>query len=240
MKALDRSSVEVVAEAQALVVGYDSAVVGPINVRLGPGITALLGRNGAGKTTLMRTLCGVVPPIGGRCVVLGMEVTDGAMVRSRVGYLGHDLALARELTVEQNLSFWRQVWESVPDSKLVGHDELFDRFDLTAILGQRVRSLSRGQRQRVEMARLAMTDPDFVVLDEPLTGLDPVYAAQTRELLREWGKTRTVLYSTHSVPEALELADRFLLVRGTDLIDLGNDEHEVSEQSILNHLESVA
>lgn len=239
MKAPERSTLGIVAEAQGLVVGYDSAVVGPIDVRLGPGVTALLGRNGAGKTTLMRTLCGVIPALSGRCAVFGMEVTDGAAVRSRVGYLGHELALARELTAGQNLEFWRQVWESVPDSKLVDNDELIERFDLSAILGQRVRSLSRGQRQRVEMARLAMTDPDFVVLDEPLTGLDPVYAAQTRELLREWGQRRTVLYSTHSVPEALELADRFLLVRGTGLLDLGQDGQEVTEQAILNHLESA-
>lgn len=240
MKATDRGTAGIVAEAHALVVGYDRAVVGPIDVRLGPGITALLGRNGAGKTTLMRTLCGVIPAIAGRCEVFGVEVTDGAAVRSRVGYLGHELALARELTVEQNLTFWRGVWESVPRSELIDHDELVDRFDLAAVLGQRVRSLSRGQRQRVEMARLAMTDPDFVVLDEPLTGLDPVYAAQIRGLLREWGKTRTVLYSTHSVPEALELADRFLLVRGTELIALGHDDGDVTEQAILDHLEPVA
>ncbi|GAA2174866.1 hypothetical protein GCM10009784_14950 [Arthrobacter parietis] len=236
----DRRSAEIVAEAKDLVVGYDRAVVGPINVRLGPGITALLGRNGAGKTTLMRTLCGVIPAVSGRCSVFGRDVSDGAAVRSQVGYLGHELALASALTVKQNLAFWREVWESIPQATLIDHDDLIGRFDLTALLGQRVRSLSRGQRQRVEMARLAMTDPDFVVLDEPLTGLDPVYAAQTRELLREWGETRTVLYSTHSVPEALELADRFLLVQGTDLIDLSHDDSEVTEQIILNHLEPAA
>lgn len=234
------SSVGIVAEAQSLVVGYDRAVVGPIDVRLGPGVTALLGRNGAGKTTLMRTLCGVIPALSGRCAVFGDYVSDGAAVRSRVGYLGHELALARELTVQQNLAFWREVWESVPQIALINHDDLINRFDLSAVLSQRVRSLSRGQRQRVELARLAMTDPDFIVLDEPLTGLDPIHAAQIRKLLREWGKTRTVLYSTHSVPEALELADRFLLVQGMDLIALSHDENDVTEQIILNYLEPAA
>jgi len=240
----EMGSAGIVVEAQDLVVGYDRAVVGPITVGLGPGVTALLGRNGAGKTTLMRTLCGVIPAMSGRCAVFGEDVSDGTAVRSRVGYLGHELALASALTVEQNLSFWREVWDSIPKSTLIDHDELIDRFDLTEVLGRRVRSLSRGQRQRVEMARLAMTDPDVVILDEPLTGLDPVYAAQIRDLLRDWGRTRTVLYSTHSVPEALELADRFLLVRGADLIDLSPDNNQgedaVTEQIILNHLEPAA
>lgn len=80
-----------------------------------------------------------------------------------------------------------------------------------------------------------MTDPEFVVLDEPLTGLDPVYAARTRELLRTWGATRTVLYSTHSVPEALELARDHLAVTGTSVVALGAD---VTESMILDVLES--
>ncbi|WP_424348191.1 ABC transporter ATP-binding protein [Kocuria sp. CH-021] len=241
MRAPDRGPGALTVEAHALVVGYGgAAVLGPVDLQLGPGVTALLGRNGAGKTTLMRTLCGVIPAVSGRCTVFGAPVRDGAVVRSRVGYLGHELALASELTVEQNLTFWRAVRDSVAQATLIEHDALVEQFDLNTILNQRVRTLSRGQRQRVDLARLAMTDPDFVVLDEPLTGLDPVYAARMRELLREWGTTRTVLYSTHSVPEALELAQRYLVVQGTDLIVLGEDGAEVNEQMILNHLGAAA
>ncbi|SMX93207.1 ABC-2 type transport system ATP-binding protein [Brevibacterium sp. Mu109] len=229
------------AHVSRLVAGYgDTEVLGPVDLSLRPGVTALLGRNGSGKTTLMRTLCGIIPALSGTCTVLGSAVADGAAIRSRVGYLGHESALASALTVEENLRFWENITSTYPDAIVVPAEELVERFDLASLMSKKVSSLSRGQRQRVDLARLAMTDPEFIVLDEPLTGLDPVYAAQTRALLSEWGETRTVLYSTHSVPEALELARHFLIVQGRDLIELDCDYEAVTETTILDVLEAHA
>ena len=230
--------------ASGRVAGYgDTEVLGPVDISLGSGVTALLGRNGSGKTTLMRTLCGVIPALAGTCEVLGSPVSDGAPVRSRVGYLGHRSAVATALTVEQNLRFWTDIVGTYPEVTVVPVAELAERFDLAAVMGTSVSALSRGQRQRVDLARLAMTDPEFVVLDEPLTGLDPVYAAQTRALLGGWGENRTVLYSTHSVPEALELAQHYLIVSDRDLVELGaggpgGDGGSVTEASVLEVLEA--
>lgn len=227
------------ATVSGLVAGYgDTEVLGPVDLALQPGVTALLGRNGSGKTTLMRTLCGIIPALDGDCQVLGETVADGAAVRSQVGYLGHESALANALTVEQNLRFWADIASTYPRATVVPAEELAERFDLTVLLDKKVSSLSRGQRQRVDLSRLAMTAPEFIVLDEPLTGLDPVYAAQTRALLSEWGETRTVLYSTHSVPEALELAQHFLIVQGRNLIELDCDREAVTESTILDVLEA--
>lgn len=230
------------ATAAGLVAGYGTTeVLGPVDLSLKSGVTALLGRNGSGKTTLMRTLCGIIPPLSGTCTVLGAAVADGAAVRSRVGYLGHESALAAALTVEQNLRFWADIASTYPQASLFPVRELAERFDLAGLLGKKVSSLSRGQRQRADLARLAMTDPAFVVLDEPLTGLDPVYAAQTRALLSSWGDTRTVLYSTHSVPEALQLAQHYLVVSGRDLVELGAGAPEaVTEATILDVLEGAS
>lgn len=228
------------ATATGLVAGYGTTeVLGPVDLALRPGVTALLGRNGSGKTTLMRTLCGIIPPLHGSCEVLGSAVADGAVVRSRVGYLGHESALASALTVEQNLRFWADITSTYPDATLIPTDELAEQFDLAGLLDTKVSALSRGQRQRVDLARLAMTDPVFIVLDEPLSGLDPVYAAQTRALLGAWGQTRTVLYSTHSVPEALQLARHYLIVNGRDLIELDGPE-AVTEAAILDVLEGAS
>ncbi|MGV0868595.1 ABC transporter ATP-binding protein [Corynebacterium kalidii] len=236
------------AVAADLTVGYgDHTVLGPVDFSLQPGVTALLGRNGSGKTTLMRTLCGIIPPLGGHCTVLGAEVQDSSPVRSRIGYLGHESALASALTVQDNLRFWESVTATYPDVTLLGTRDLVDQFDLGDLLQKKVAQLSRGQRQRVDLARLAMTDPRFIVLDEPLTGLDPVYAAGTRTLLRRWGEERTVLYSTHSVPEALEIAGRFLVVSGTRLVSIGadgdgtddTDGTDVTERTILEALEAT-
>lgn len=233
MSAIDTASVS------GLVAGYgDTEVLGPVDLSLRPGVTALLGRNGSGKTTLMRTLCGIIPALSGTCTVLASVVADGAEVRSRVGYLGHESALASALTVEENLRFWADITSTYPGATVIPAEELVERFDLASLMSKKVSSLSRGQRQRVDLARLAMTDPEFIVLDEPLTGLDPVYAAQTRALLSDWGETRTVLYSTHSVPEALELAQHFLIVQGRDLIELDCDREAVTEATILDVLEA--
>lgn len=222
-----------------LIAGYGALeVFGPINLTLQPGITALLGRNGSGKTTLMRTLCGIIPSLGGTCEVLGTEVSDGALVRSKIGYLGHESALASALTVEQNLRFWRRVTGTYPEVTQLTNEELIAGFDLGALLDRKVSSLSRGQRQRADLARLAMTDPTFIVLDEPLTGLDPVYAAQIRDLISVWGTTRTVVYSTHSIPEALHLAQRFLVIHGRNVVDLDvSKPGVVTEDLILDVLE---
>lgn len=233
MSAIDTASVS------GLVAGYgNTEVLGPVDLSLRPGVTALLGRNGSGKTTLMRTLCGIIPALSGTCTVLASVVADGAEVRSRVGYLGHESALASALTVEENLRFWADITSTYPGATVIPAEELVERFDLASLMSKKVSSLSRGQRQRVDLARLAMTDPEFIVLDEPLTGLDPVYAAQTRALLSDWGETRTVLYSTHSVPEALELAQHFLIVQGRDLIELDCDREAVTEATILDVLEA--
>lgn len=232
-------SVTDTANASSLVVGYGEAkVLGPVDLTLRPGVTALMGRNGSGKTTLMRTLCGIIPALSGTCTVFGHTAADGAATKSQVGYLGHKSALANALTVKENLQFWAEITSTYPDTATIPTDELLTRFDLTDLLEQKVGSLSRGQRQRADLARLAMTDPTFVVLDEPLTGLDPVYAAQMRTLLSEWGESRTVLYSTHSVPEALELARHFLVVNGRHLIELNVDNETVTEKKILDVLEA--
>lgn len=232
------------ANVSGLVAGYgDTEVLGPVDLSLTPGVTALLGRNGSGKTTLMRTLCGIIPALSGTCTVLGRPVADGAAVRSKVGYLGHESALATALTVAQNLRFWADITRTYPDVTVVPTEELAERFDLSSLMDKKVASLSRGQRQRVDLARLAMTDPEFLVLDEPLTGLDPVYAAQTRALLSTWGQTRTVLYSTHSVPEALELAQHYLIVTGRDVVELGTPGSgggPVTEAAILDVLEAAS
>lgn len=241
MYAATGQELDVTACALNLTVGYGrTEVLTGVNFELRPGVTALLGRNGGGKTTLMRTLCGIIPALDGSCEVLGSPVHEGAVVRSTIGHLGHESALASGITVSQNLSFWRGIVSSYPQVRLIAEAELIERFDLGSMLDRKVKTLSRGQQQRVDLARLAMTDPQFIVLDEPLTGLDPIYAARTRELLRTWGSSRTVLYSTHSVPEALEVATKHLVVQGKGLRILGEDTTAVDEQTILEALEATA
>lgn len=222
---------------EGLVVGYarDAPVAGPFSFSLGPGIQVLFGRNGAGKTTLMRTLCGIIPPLAGTVLVDGVRLGDGDPIRSMVGYLGHRTSLTGRLTVAENLRFWYGVYRSCMRFRLMPLTQLVEEFDLSAIMDRRVSRLSRGQLQRVDLARMALARPSVIVLDEPLTGLDPIYASDFRSLFRKWGQERILLYSTHSVPEALEMGGRYMVLHDGTMTNLGGDSR-IDERDILEVL----
>ncbi|MFE5869211.1 ABC transporter ATP-binding protein [Streptomyces roseifaciens] len=199
---------------EQVVAGYRRRpVTAPLDLVLAPGVHVLLGRNGAGKTTLMRTLAGILPPLDGRVRVGGTDIAEDPDAKRRIGMLSHRAALAPQLTVRDNLDFWATVHGLPRDERARRIADAAERFDIAALLGRRTARLSRGQLQRADLARLLLIDPQVLLLDEPLTGLDPVSAAATRELVRGWAADRTVLYSTHSVPEALTLASGILVLK---------------------------
>ncbi|WP_051095217.1 ABC transporter ATP-binding protein [Streptomyces sp. LaPpAH-108] len=206
---------------EGVVAGYRGRpVLGPVDTELAPGVHALLGRNGAGKTTLMRVMAGVLPPIAGRVLIGGTDLAADREAKRAIGVLAHRAALSPQLSVRDNLEFWARVRGLDGARRAVRIREAAERFDIEGLLDRRTARLSRGQLQRADLARLTLTDPQVLLLDEPLTGLDPVSAERTRELVRSWGADRTVLYSTHSVPEALTLASRMLVLGGGTLTAL--------------------
>ncbi|MEV4926377.1 ABC transporter ATP-binding protein [Streptomyces roseoverticillatus] len=197
-----------------VVAGYRRrAVTASLDLTLTRGVHVLLGRNGAGKTTLMRTLAGILPPLSGRVRIGGADLAEDPAAKRRIGLLSHRAALAPQLTVRDNLDFWATVQGLPRGERARRVADAAGRFDITALLDRRTARLSRGQLQRADLARLLLTDPQVLLLDEPLTGLDPVSAGATRELVRGWAADRTVLYSTHSVPEALTLASGILVLK---------------------------
>ncbi|GGY06972.1 ABC transporter ATP-binding protein [Streptomyces hiroshimensis] len=206
---------------EQVVAGYRRRpVTAPLDLALAPGVHVLLGRNGAGKTTLMRTLAGILPPLSGRVRVDGTDIAEDPDAKRRIGMLSHRAALAPQLTVRDNLDFWATIQGLPRDERARRIAGAAERFDIAALLGRRTARLSRGQLQRADLARLLLTDPQVLLLDEPLTGLDPVSAAATRELVRDWAADRTVLYSTHSVPEALTLASGILVLKDGTIASL--------------------
>lgn len=213
-------------EAKNLTVGYraDRPVLRDISFRLQPGITVLFGRNGAGKTTLMRTLVSVLPRIAGELTIRAQST----------GYLAHRLAVAEGLTARQNLNFWHSIYSSYSPHPPHSVDECIADFSLAKVIDKKLQKLSRGQRQRVDLARLFMARPDFLVLDEPLTGLDPVYAAEIRDMLMAWSKERSILYSTHNIADAIGVADHAFVVHGGRLTEL--TKNDINEAKILQLL----
>jgi len=187
-------------------------------------ILGFLGPNGAGKTTTMRILSGYMPPSEGEATVAGYDVVSESIeVRRRVGYLPETVPLYTDMTVFDYLKFMADL-RHLPNSE--------DRIDDTLEqVGWEDRAdgyigiLSKGMRQRVGLAQALLHRPEVLILDEPTIGLDPGQVVDVRNVIREIGKERTVLLSTHILSEAQQLCDRVLII---------NKGHIVAEDTPAN------
>ncbi len=174
-------------------------------------IVGFLGPNGAGKTTTMRILTGYMPPTDGEAIVAGYDVVEESLeVRKRVGYLPETVPLYTDMVVFDYLKFMGEL-RHIPnvDSRV---DEVLDMVGLIDRANGYIGNLSKGMRQRVGLAQALLHRPEVLILDEPTIGLDPGQVVEVRELIREIGKERTVLLSTHVLHEAQNICDRVLII----------------------------
>jgi heme exporter protein A len=181
-----------------------------VSVRVGDGETlAVLGPNGAGKTTLLRVLAGLLRPHGGKARVLGAELPgERWKVPGRVGYLGHEPLLYRELSGRENLRYHARL-HGVNGARV---EELLAATGMDARADEPLRDLSAGMVQRLAAARALLHDPPLLLLDEPRSNLDPAAAELLEPLIgRSSGRTRVLV--THDVEGALAEADMALGLR---------------------------
>lgn len=174
-------------------------------------IVGFLGPNGAGKTTTMRILTGYMPPTDGEAIVAGYDVVEESLeVRKRVGYLPETVPLYADMVVFDYLKFMGEL-RKIPnlDERV---DEVLDMVGLFDRANGYIGNLSKGMRQRVGLAQALLHRPEVLILDEPTIGLDPGQVVEVRELIREIGKERTVLLSTHLLNEAQNICDRVLII----------------------------
>jgi ABC-2 type transport system ATP-binding protein len=185
-------------------------------------ILGFLGPNGAGKSTTMRVLLGLARPTAGRAELLGHDVaTDGLAARRRVGYLAGDFELYEQLTGEDVLAYFARRRGGAAAGRI---GELADRFD--ADLRRPVRELSTGNRQKIGLIQAFMGDPELLVLDEPIAGLDPLVQRRFHDLLGEVRAAgRTVLLSSHTLSEVDRVADRVAVLRAGRLAVVDTLEH---------------
>jgi ABC-2 type transport system ATP-binding protein len=204
-------------EVQDLTKRYGSiTAVNSISFTAKPGqVTGFLGPNGAGKTTTMRMLTGFLPPTSGKALVAGHDVFDASMeVRKRVGYLPENVPLYRDMTALGYLMYIGEI-RGVPNRRAKALETL-ERVALVHRANSRIRTLSKGMRQRVGLAQALLHDPEVLILDEPTIGLDPLQVLELRDLVRELGRSHTVLFSTHILSEAEQVCDSVVIInRGT-------------------------
>ena len=176
-------------------------------------IVGFLGPNGAGKTTTMRILTCFMPASSGSVTVAGYDVfKESREVRKRVGYLPENVPLYPEMTVTKYLRYMAKI-RSVPRGKVNQQlDNAIEACGLTERRHQIIGQLSRGFRQRVGLAQALIHEPDVLILDEPTSGLDPRQIVEIREMIRALGRERTILFSTHILPEASLMCERLIII----------------------------
>jgi ABC-2 type transport system ATP-binding protein len=176
-------------------------------------IVGFLGPNGAGKSTTMKILTGFLPPTSGRAKIAGFDVfSESIEARKRIGYLPENTPLYTDMKVGEYLRY-RAALKGVPMSKV--RERVGDVLDLCQISDrekQLIGSLSKGYRQRVGLADALVHDPDLLILDEPTIGLDPNQIRTVRELIKNLAQKRTVLISTHILPEVEIMCSRVIVI----------------------------
>jgi ABC-2 type transport system ATP-binding protein len=180
-------------------------------------IVGFLGPNGAGKTTTMRILTGFMPPTEGMASVAGYDVVAESLeVRKRVGYLPETVPLYSDMTAFEYLKFMADL-RRLPDAQERA-EEALEMVGLDNRAESYISSLSKGMRQRVGLAQALIHHPEVLILDEPTIGLDPGQVVEVRKIIREMGKQRTVLLSTHILSEAQQICDRVLIINKGKII----------------------
>ena len=176
-------------------------------------VIGFLGPNGAGKTTTMRILTCFMPPTGGRAIVAGYDVfSDSLAVRKRVGYLPENVPLYHEMTTYGYLKYVAKI-KGTPQKELTNRiDYVMNACGLLDRQHQIIGQLSKGYRQRVGLAQSLIHNPDVIILDEPTSGLDPRQVIEIRELVKELGKDRTIILSTHILAEVSLTCERVIII----------------------------
>ena len=218
---------DVMIEVEGLTKDYGpTRAVDAVTFRVHKGeVLGFLGPNGAGKTTTMKMLTCFLAPTAGRAKVAGFDVFDQSLeVRKRIGYLPEDTPIYRDMTVREYLQFASEMRGMDPSSTDARIKEIGARCGLTDVAGKLVGELSKGYRQRLGLAQAMLHNPDILILDEPTSGLDPNQIAEIRTLIKEIGREKTVILSTHILPEVQATCSRILIISGGRLVADGTPE----------------
>ena len=206
-----------------------------LHVKRGEAV-GLLGPNGAGKTTCFYIVTGLIDPDNGKITLDGQDITNLPMYRrARLGisYLPQESSIFRGLNVEDNIRAVLQVVEADPHRREHMLEELLAEFSITHIRLTPAIALSGGERRRVEIARALATHPQFILLDEPLAGIDPIAVGEIRDLVKHLKKRKIgVLITDHNVRDTLDIVDRAYILHGGQVLMEGKPADIVENKDV--------
>ena len=178
-------------------------------------IVGFLGPNGAGKSTLMKILTGYIPQSNGDALICNLDINKNSIeTRSRIGYLPEHNPLYLDMYIKEYLEFVANIYN-------VNHEYIDEMIKKTGLLKEQhklIGSLSKGFRQRVGLAQALIHNPEVLILDEPTTGLDPNQLLEIRSLIKEAGREKTVLLSTHIMQEVEAICDRVIIINKGEIV----------------------
>lgn len=186
-------------------------------------IVGFLGPNGAGKTTTMKIITCFLPPSSGTVTVDGLDIGSEALaIRRKIGYLPEHNPLYLDMYVHEYLRYIGRLYQ-ISGKELQGRvDKVIEMTGLGREQHKKIGALSKGYRQRVGLSQALIHDPDILILDEPTTGLDPNQIVEIRSMIKEIGKEKTIIFSTHILSEVEAIADRVIIInRGKIVADEG-------------------
>ena len=212
-------------------------VVNNIDINLEKGeIVGLLGPNGAGKTTTFYMITGMIRPSSGTILLDNIDITNLPMykrARMGIGYLAQEPSIFGKLTVENNLKIVLETVlpKDIDQNNLI--DELLDQFNIHHLRNSLGSSLSGGERRRVEICRTLALNPDFVLLDEPFAGVDPIAVEDIQQMIMSLKKKNIgVLITDHNVRETLSITDRSYLLYSGEILKSGNAETLANDEEV--------
>jgi|SRR6185312_2014883 len=200
----------IVVESLTKVYGPQKAVDG-ISFTASPGVLGFLGPNGAGKSTTMKIITCFIPQTGGRASVCGFDIEKQPLeVKRRIGYLPESNPLYLDMYVKESLAFIAGVHGMRSAGGRI--TEVIEQTGLGPEQHKKIGQLSKGYRQRVGLAQAILHDPEVLILDEPTSGLDPNQLIGIRQLIRDLGKTKTVILSTHIMQEVEAVCSQVIII----------------------------
>ncbi|MBW2623681.1 MAG: ABC transporter ATP-binding protein [Deltaproteobacteria bacterium] len=202
-----------------------------ISFQVGKGeILGFLGPNGAGKTTTMRMLTGFFPPTSGSARIAGLDVFEESLaIRKKIGYLPENVPLYSEMIVKDYLGFAAEVKGLDRGQRKRAVNKVIDSCGLEQVRKRSIKKISKGYRQRVGLAQALVGDPELLILDEPTIGLDPRQIAEIRKLIKGFAREKTVILSTHILPEVSMTCERVVIINNGRIVAEDTPEKLSSE-----------
>jgi len=196
-------------------------------------VVGLLGPNGAGKTTTFYMITGVVKPDGGRIIFDQKDITDVPMhmrARCGIGYLSQEPSIFRKMTVEENILAVLETLGFSPRERHRRLNELLEELKIAHLRKSRAYTLSGGEKRRLEITRALVTNPLFILLDEPFSGIDPIAVFECQEIIRDLKKKGLgILLTDHNVRETLTITDRAYLMADGKILIAGTKDDLLSD-----------